>query len=171
MSSRSPTLISLVSFIGIPVQVWRQSNQGLTKYLIFSEKITSSYRPVTFKMRPRSPKPCDLVRLSQRYTCASGWPSNHWHTRYLISSPELKAHRWANSIGRPLSSIAYSSQAPLGQLNRNFTWCCSHSDNEVPQVAQRNVSIFAHTRHRSPSIIEPLQNVCVCLCVCVFQFS
>ena len=32
---------------------------------------------------------------------------------------------------------------------------CFNSHNDVPQVAQRNVSIVAHTRHRSPYLPQP----------------
>ena len=35
----------------------------------------------------------------------------------------------------------------------NYGCCCSNSHNEVPQGAQRNISIVAHTQHRSPSLI------------------
>ena len=33
--------------------------------------------------------------------------------------------------------------------------CCFNSYNDVPQVAQRNVSIVANTRHRSPYLPQP----------------
>ena len=33
--------------------------------------------------------------------------------------------------------------------------CCFKSHNDVPQVVQRNISIVAHTRHRSPYLPQP----------------
>ena len=33
--------------------------------------------------------------------------------------------------------------------------CCFNSHNDVPQVAQRNVSIVAHTRRRNPYLPQP----------------
>ena len=38
-----------------------------------------------------------------------------------------------------------------------------HSHNDIPQVAQRNVFIVAHSRHRSPSL-------CCCISVLVTTF-
>ena len=37
--------------------------------------------------------------------------------------------------------------------------CCFNSHNNVPQVAQRNVSMNALTRHRNPSIISRVATV------------
>ena len=33
--------------------------------------------------------------------------------------------------------------------------CCFNSHNDMPQVAQRNASIVAHTQHRSPYLSQP----------------
>ena len=38
---------------------------------------------------------------------------------------------------------------------------CFNSHNDVPHVAQRNVTIVAHTRHRSPYLPQP--DCCCCV--------
>ena len=44
--------------------------------------------------------------------------------------------------------------------------CCFNSYNDVPQVAQRNVSIVANTRHRSPYLPQP-----DCCCFVLFLIT
>ena len=44
--------------------------------------------------------------------------------------------------------------------------CCFNSYNDVPQVAQRNVSIVANTRHRSPYLSQP-----DCCCFVSFRIT
>ena len=81
------------------------------------------------------------IKHKQKMTIKSfkrqGWPfifqprllmlESLQHTKTVFSSPEPKAHGWANSIPVTPSSVCQHLQTssplkPLGQLNSNFIW-------------------------------------------------
>ena len=100
----------------------------------------------------------------------------------LFSSSELTGRGYAGLLDRKNRSdmcprwesesnlrLPDARQAPLSTrpgspLADSSCCCCFYSHNDVLQVAQRNVSITAHTQHRVRSLADSM-------CMCVFSNS